>query len=159
MPKVCAREHKLQVPAAALWITNILVQCFLIVTIFSQYAFDLSLEMTSALTLIPYLLVAGYALKLVLTRETYEPGSTDRVRDMTWAAIAVVYTFFMLLSGGLKHLVLACILLAPGTLMFVLAQRERRAKLFAPLELALLGVFVVGAAAGIYGLATGMITI
>jgi arginine:ornithine antiporter/lysine permease len=78
---------------------------------------------------------------------------------MTWAAIAVVYTIFMLLSGGLKHLVLACILLAPGTLMFILARREQGQRVFRPLELGLLGVFVVGAAAGIYGLVTGMITI
>ncbi|QVL47210.1 MAG: basic amino acid/polyamine antiporter [Thiocapsa sp.] len=159
VPKTFAHENKHQVPSTALWITNIVVQCFLIVTIFSQYAFDLSLEMTSALTLIPYLLVAGYALKLVLTRETYAPGSKDWGRDMTWAAIAVVYTVFMLLSGGLKHLVLACILLAPGTLMFILARREQGQTVFRPRELGLLGVFVVGAAAGIYGLATGMITI
>jgi arginine:ornithine antiporter/lysine permease len=159
VPKTFAHENKHQVPSTALWITNILVQCFLIVTIFSQYAFDLSLEMTSALTLIPYFLVAGYALKLVLTRETYAPGSKDWGRDMTWAAIAVVYTVFMLLSGGLKHLLLACILLAPGTLMFILARREQGQRVFRPLELGLLGVFVVGAAAGIYGLTTGMITI
>jgi len=159
VPKMFAHENKHQVPSAALWITNILVQLFLIVSIFSQYAFDLSLEMTSALTLIPYTLVAGYALKLVLTRETYEPGSKGLGRDMAIAGIAVVYTFFMLLSGGLKHLVLACILLAPGTILFVLSRREQRARLFTGWELGLLGVFIVGAAAGIYGLATGMITI
>lgn len=159
VPKMFAYENKHQVPSAALWITNILVQLFLIVSIFSQYAFDLSLEMTSALTLIPYTLVAGYALKLVLTRETYGPGTKGWGTDMTWAVIATVYTIFMLLSGGLKHLVLACILLAPGTILFVLSRREQKARLFNAWELALLGVFVVGAAAGIYALATGMITI
>lgn len=159
VPKVFAHENKHQVPSAALWITNILVQLFLIVSIFSQYAFDLSLEMTSALTLIPYTLVAGYALKLVLTRETYHPDGKGWGTDMTWALIATVNTIFMLLSGGFKHLVLACILLAPGTILFVLSRREQKQQLFGAWELALLGVFVAGAAAGIYGLATGMITI
>lgn len=159
VPKVFAHENKHQVPSAALWITNILVQLFLIVSIFSQYAFDLSLEMTSALTLIPYTLVAGYALKLVLTRETYHPDGKGWGTDITWALIATVYTIFMLLSGGLKHLVLACILLAPGTILFVLSRREQKQRLFGAWELALLGVFVAGAAAGVYGLATGMITI
>jgi arginine:ornithine antiporter/lysine permease len=78
---------------------------------------------------------------------------------MTWALIATVYTIFMLLSGGLKHLVLACILLAPGTILFVLSRHEQKQRLFGAWELALLGVFVAGAAAGVYGLATGMITI
>ncbi|MCF8003298.1 MAG: basic amino acid/polyamine antiporter [Chromatiaceae bacterium] len=159
VPKVFAHENKHQVPSAALWITNILVQLFLIVSIFSQYAFDLSLEMTSALTLIPYTLVAGYALKLVLTRETYGPGSKGWGTDMTWALIATVYTIFMLLSGGVKHLVLACILLAPGTILFVLSRREQQQRLFGAWELALFGVFVAGAAAAVYGLATGMIII
>lgn len=159
VPKVFAHENKHQVPSAALWMTNILVQLFLIVSIFSQYAFDLSLEMTSALTLIPYTLVAGYALKLVLTRETYGPGSKGWGTDMTWALIATVYTIFMLLSGGLKHLVLACILLAPGTILFVLSRREQQQRLFGAWELALFGVFVAGAAAAVYGLATGMIII
>jgi len=78
---------------------------------------------------------------------------------MNWAAIAVVYNFFMLLSGGLMHLVLACIVLDPGTLIFILARREQGQTVFRPLELALLGVFAVGVAAGVYGLTTGMITI
>ncbi len=33
------------------------------------------------MTLIPYVLVAGYGLKLTLTRETYEPGPGTVVRD------------------------------------------------------------------------------
>ena len=127
VPKKLGHENKQQVPSAALWITNILVQVFLILTMFARYAFDLALEMTSAMTLIPYVLVAGYALKLALTRETYAPGARDRALDLTWAVIATLYTLFMLWAGGFKHLLLACILFAPGTLLFVLARREKGA--------------------------------
>ena len=60
MPKIFATENKNKVPAAALWLTNIVVQLFVISTYWSQDAFSLMLQMTSAMSLIPYFLVAGY---------------------------------------------------------------------------------------------------
>ena len=66
MPSFLAVENRHGVPAAALWATNIVIQTFLIVTFFAEYAFTLALKMTSAMTLIPYLLVAAYGFKLAL---------------------------------------------------------------------------------------------
>src|SRR5271165_6817071 len=60
MPKIFATENANKVPAAALWLTNIVVQLFVISTYFSQDAFHLMLSLTSAMTLIPYLFVAAY---------------------------------------------------------------------------------------------------
>src|SRR5690606_7405243 len=53
MPAVFARENKNGVPAAALWLTNIIVQLFVISTYWSQDAFALMLSLTSAMSLIP----------------------------------------------------------------------------------------------------------
>ncbi len=159
VPKRLGHENQHQVPSAALWITNILVQIFLVLTMFARDAFDLALEMTSAMTLIPYVLVAGYALKLALTRETYEPGTRDLPRDLTWAAIATVYTLFMLWAGGLKFLLLACIIFAPGALLFIIARREQAAPVFTTAEKGLYAVVVAGAVAGIYALVSGLIAI
>ena len=55
MPSFLARENANKVPAAALWLTNIVIQLFLLVTWFAEYAFTLALKMTSSMTLIPYL--------------------------------------------------------------------------------------------------------
>ena len=81
MPSLLARQNRNQVPAAALWLTNIVVQVFLILTLFAQYAFTLALELTSSMTLIPFLLVAAYAFKLAWTGETYqrEPGNSGAI--------------------------------------------------------------------------------
>jgi arginine:ornithine antiporter/lysine permease len=43
----------------------------LVVTLFSEDAFNFALDLTSALTLIPFLLAAAYAVKLALTREQH----------------------------------------------------------------------------------------
>ena len=78
MPAFLKHENQNKVPSTALWLTNIIVQLFLIVTLFAQYAFDVALELTSAMTLIPYVLVAGYGLKLAQRGETYEVAPQER---------------------------------------------------------------------------------
>ena len=45
MPAALARQNTNSVPAAALWLTNSVVQVFLILTLFAQYAFTLALEL------------------------------------------------------------------------------------------------------------------
>jgi arginine:ornithine antiporter/lysine permease len=159
VPKTLARENVNRVPVAALWLTNSLVQAFLIVTLFAQDAFDLALDMTSAKTLIPYVLVAGYALKLAITRETYASDGARRNTDLIWAAIATLYTIFMLVAGGLKFVLLSFIIFAPGTVLFIVARREQGRRIFTPTERGLFVIVLAGAAYGIYALATGIISI
>jgi arginine:ornithine antiporter / lysine permease len=159
MPTFLKHENQNQVPSTALWLTNSVVQLFLIVTLFAQYAFDIALELTSAMTLIPYVLVAGYGLKLAQRGETYEVAPDERRKDLIIAAIATVYTAFMIVAGGLKFVLLSCILFAPGTLLYYLARREQNLQVFTTLERLLFLAIVAGAVVGIYALATGIIAI
>jgi arginine:ornithine antiporter / lysine permease len=159
MPAFLKHENQNQVPSTALWLTNIIVQLFLIATLFAQYAFDIALELTSAMTLIPYVLVAGYGLKLAQHGETYEVRPEERRKDLIVAAIATVYTIFMIVAGGLKFVLLSCILFAPGTVLYFLARREQGLQVFTQLERLLFFAIVVGAVIGLYALATGAIAI
>lgn len=159
MPSFLARENARQVPAGALWLTNAVIQLFLILTRFADYAFNLALKMTSSMTLLPYLLVAAYGLKLAWTGETYVAGGHGRRIDWTRGAIATVYTAGMLYAGGIKFLLLSALLYAPGTILFVLARREQRATVFARLEWALFAIVVGAAAIGVCGLAVGAISV
>jgi arginine:ornithine antiporter / lysine permease len=159
VPKWLSGENASQVPSAALWLTNSMVQVFLILTLFAQEAFNLALDMTSAKTLIPYVLVAAFAMKLAITRETYGPESRDRGRDLLWSTLATLYAIFMLVAGGLKFVLLSCIIFAPGTVLFIFARREQGRRIFTTAETALFVAVLLGAAVGIYGLATGLITI
>jgi arginine:ornithine antiporter/lysine permease len=159
MPSFLARENHRQVPVAALWLTNVVIQVFLILTWFAEYAFTLALKMTSSMTLLPYLLVAAYGLKLAWTGETYEAGDRRRGIDWTRGAIATLYAAGMLYAGGAKFLLLSALLYAPGTILFVLARREQGASVFARLEWTLFAIVVIAAALGLYGLAVGAISI
>ena len=159
MPKIFSTENANKVPAAALWLTNIVIQLFVISTYFSQDAFHLMLGLTSSVSLIPYLFVAAYGFKVSKDGAAYASEPEGRQRDLIMAAIAVVYTIFMIYAGGLKFLLLSAILYAPGTLLYIVARRERSKIVFKPVDWAVFGVAVVGALAGIYGLAAGVIAI
>jgi arginine:ornithine antiporter / lysine permease len=81
-------------------------------------ALDFMLALDTALSLVPYLFAAGYALKLTITRETYGAADeSERRRQQVIAAVAVVYSIFLLYAAGLKCLLVACIVYAPGTLL------------------------------------------
>jgi arginine:ornithine antiporter/lysine permease len=132
MPSFLARVNVHQVPAGALWLTNCVIQAFLLVTWFADYAFTLALKMTSAMTLIPYFLVAAYGLKLAHLGETYQAGERARVNDWIRSALATIYAVCMIFAGGSKFLLLSATLYAPGTLLFYLASANARSRFSKP---------------------------
>jgi arginine:ornithine antiporter/lysine permease len=157
VPRALAGENQNKVPSTALWLTNILVQIFLILTLFAREAFDLALALTSAKTLIPYVLVAAFALKLAWIGETYEGAGKGRRKDLIVGALATFYTLFMLYAGGPRYVLLSAILFAPGSILFIVARREQGRTMFTAVEWALFIIVVIAAIVGTYGLATGTI--
>jgi arginine:ornithine antiporter / lysine permease len=160
MPRFLRRENRAQAPVAALLMTTVLIQVMLLVALVSDNAFDFMLNMTSALTLIPFLLAAAYALKLVLSRETYTgEAAGGRTRDLAVAVLATLYTAFLLFAAGPKYMLVSFIIYAPGSVLFVMARREQGRKPFSPTELVILAVSVIGAVIGVVALVAGWITV
>jgi len=159
MPRFLKRVSAVDVPGAALLMTTILVQVVLGVTMFSEDAFNFALDLTSALTLIPFLLAAGYALKLVLTRETYEEQPHGYARELVVAVLATIYTAFLLFAAGPRFLLLSFIIYAPASILFVMARREQGRRLFSAPELVILAIWIAGAVAGVVALVAGWIVI
>jgi arginine:ornithine antiporter/lysine permease len=159
MPKVFATENANRVPAAALWLTNIVVQLIVISTYWSRDAFALMLNLTSAMSLIPYLFVAAYGFKISKRGETYDTEPTGRQRDLIIALIAVAYTTFMIFAGGMKFLLLSAVLYGPGTVLYIWARREQNATVFKTADMVIFAIAIIGALVGAYGLISGMIQI
>jgi arginine:ornithine antiporter / lysine permease len=158
MPRFLAKENAKGAPITALVMAAGLIQLLLIVLMFASDALNFMLDLTAALSLIPYLLAAGYALKLTVTRETYADGKS-LAGDMVVAGLATFYTLFLIYAAGPDKLLLSCILYAPGALLYVKARRERSLPVFKPWEAVLFGVIVLGAIAGVVSLSTGAIAI
>ncbi len=160
MPKAFARVNKNNVPVVAMWWTSIIIQIIVITTYWSRDAFALMLNLTSATTLIPYFFVAAYGLMIAKRGETYDVRPGERQRDLILAGLAVAYTIFMLYAGGLRYILLAGILFAPGTILYYIARREQGLSMFTKAsDWVVFGVIVAAAIYGVYGLATGSIAI
>ena len=154
-----AKSNDNGVPRAAMWVTSIIIQLIVITTYWSNDAFALMLNLTSAASLIPCLFVAAYGLMIAQRGETYEVRPEER-RDLILAAIAVVYTLFMLYAGGLKYILLAAILFAPGTVLYYMARREQGLAVFGKTsDWIQFGVIAIAGVYGVYGLATGAISL
>jgi arginine:ornithine antiporter/lysine permease len=143
-----------------MWWTSIIIQIIVITTYWSRDAFALMLNLTSATTLIPYFLVAAYGLMIAQRGETYDTRPQGRQRDVVMGGVAVLYTLFMLYAGGLKYILLAAILFAPGTVLYFIARREQRKPVFDKTsDWVIFGVILAAGIYGVYGLATGAMSI
>jgi arginine:ornithine antiporter/lysine permease len=152
VPRFLAWENRNGVPAASLWLSNAVIQVVLILTLFSDDAFITLVKLTSTMVLVPYLLSAGFALKLTFGQ------SRDRGAAM-WSLVATVFAVLMVVGAGIEFLLLSALLYAPATVLFAVARRERKQAVFTGAEWAVFAAILLAAAAGVYGLATGWITI
>jgi arginine:ornithine antiporter/lysine permease len=162
MPRFLRRVTADDVPIPALVMSTALAQVFLVVVLFSDDAFTFALELTSALTLIPFLLAAAYALKVAVGADR-DGGDGDGDRGSTGevviATAATAYTAFLLLAAGLKFVLVSFIVYAPATILFVMARREQGRRLFSPAELVLFAISIAGAVLGVVALAAGWISL
>ncbi|MGY1804872.1 basic amino acid/polyamine antiporter [Blastococcus sp. SYSU D00922] len=160
MPAFLGRENDRSTPITALVVTSLAVQGLLAATLVLTDALNFMLDLSTCLALIPYFLAAAYALKLGLTGESYD-GVDRRTRrkEAVVAGIATAYTLFLFEAAGLTFLLLATVILAPATVLYVKARSERGRRIFSPTEAVLCAVIVAAGITGIAGLATGFIAI
>ncbi|OLT29214.1 arginine-ornithine antiporter [Nocardiopsis sp. CNR-923] len=160
MPRFLAESNDRDVPVNALLLTTLLSQVVLVITLFSANAFDFALDLTAALSLVPYLLAAAYAVKLAVTKETYaDDRPAMRRRELAIALVATVYTAFLVYAAGIGLVLLGCVFYVPATILFARTRRERGARVFSAREFTLFAVVVIGAAVGLVGLGAGWITL
>jgi arginine:ornithine antiporter/lysine permease len=159
MPKFLSHENARGVPANALWLTNGLVQLFLIITLVSSATYQALISLATSMILVPYLFSAVYATRIAAARDHYAAGDPARQRDVLIGALASVYCCWLLYAAGPKYLLLSALLYAPGVVLYGWAKREQRARLFKPFEAAILAALVVLAAIAAWLLSSGKLTL
>ncbi|AWD32612.1 Arginine/ornithine antiporter [Candidatus Kinetoplastibacterium sorsogonicusi] len=162
MPKFLCYENKNQVPSTSLWMTNITVQLFLFITIFSKEAFILARDLTSSMNLIPYLLVAMYCVKLTAESNSIEYKSTENLQkrfDFFCGITSTIYATWLIYAGGLKFLLLSSIIYGPGSVLFIITRLELSKNIFTNRELILCIITNIGSIIAVYGLMIGYISI
>ena len=158
-PRWFGAENAAGSPVNSLWITNGLVQLFLIVTLFANSSYQFLYTIASVAILPPYVFSGAYALKLALTGETYETNASGRVRDIAVGGIATVYGLWLCYAAKLSDLLLATILFAPATLVYMVARKERGERMFTTVEAVIAAAITAAALFAIYQLITGGIAL
>ena len=129
-PRWFAVENAAGSPANSLWISNALIQLFLILALVRSSSYQFLYTIASVAILPAYVFSGAYALKLALTGETYGASRIGRGRDFLVGAVATIYGLWLCYAARLSELLLTTMLFAPATLVYLLARRERRLKLF-----------------------------
>lgn len=154
-PKWFAKVNKNKAPIHSLWLTNGLIQIFLLTFIISDKAYNFAFSLASSAILIPYAFSAFYQFKYSL-----QSKEKDRTKNIAVGLVASIYGIWLVYAAGLDYLLLTMTLYAPGILIFYYLQKknttERR---FTRAELVLSVAIAALALYAIYGLFKGNITI
>ena len=186
MPNWLTRQNKHGVPANALWLTNGMVQVFLLVTLVSKASYLALISLSTAMILVPYLFSAAYGCVVAWKAHDDAPGARATGRSaqvkgerpkgagqvleaveqsalspwlLAASIFATLYCIWLLYAAGPKYLLLSALLYAPGALLYIVAKRERREKTFSAAEASLaIALLLIAAYAG-FMLATGQLSL
>ncbi|MGE0230397.1 MAG: arginine-ornithine antiporter [Flavobacteriaceae bacterium] len=148
MPSFFGRESGRGVPSTSLLVTNLLVQAFLIITLFAQSTYQALFYIASAAILVPYIFSGAYAAKLAITGESYEAGA-GRSWPLLVGLVATAYGLWLVYAAGPVYLFMCAILYAPGIIFYMWARRESSMRMFHPVEAILaIGLVAVACFAG-----------
>ncbi|TCI21432.1 arginine-ornithine antiporter [Exiguobacterium sp. SL-9] len=157
-PKWFTKENKNNAPANALWLTNGLIQLFLFTFLFSDAAYNFAFSLASSAILIPYVFSAFYQVKVAKNGIGYN-ASERRTRDLIIGAVASIYGIWLIYAAGIDYLLLTTLLYAPGTLLYIKAQRENGIKTLTKAEWIVAGILTVLAILAVVRIVSGNISV
>ena len=157
-PKWFAVENRNGSPANSLWVTNGLIQLFLVLSYFSQSAYQFFYFIASVAILPPYVFSGAYALKLAITGEGYQAGDRARGRQLLVGLIATIYGVWLVYAAGLQYLLMCAILFAPGILVYAKARKEQGGRIFTGVEAVIAIVLVAVALLAAWLMWTGRVS-
>lgn len=153
-----ARSNKNGSPSVALVITNILVQAFLLIILFSESSYLAFYTIGSSMIMLPYLLSALYYEKITRNREGFEAVPQGEIsKGRIFAVVGSIYGLWMIISAGIVQFLITSILYAPGIWVYVKGRKEKGLQAFVPFERNIAVALVVLAVASLALIFTGII--
>ena len=145
--KAFAKSNKHSSPSFSLYLTNGIIQLFIIIGYFSASTYQAFYTLSTAMIMIPYLFSAAYYLKVTLRGTGFEDGNGGSLTAARiFALIGTIYGIWMLYSGGLDYVLITTVLYAPGLIIYYIGKRERGEKIFNHSWEAVIAVLIVIAA-------------
>jgi arginine:ornithine antiporter/lysine permease len=163
MPLALTKLNSKGVPANALWLTNIMVQLFLVLTLVSKASYLALISLSTAMILVPYLFSALYGVKVAFTQQIRAQEAPANIAsgrfDKPITVLASVYCLWLLYAAGPKYLMLSALLYAPGAALYFWAKHQRQQTAFTKTEWAILAALLVLAGVAVSMLINKQITL
>jgi arginine:ornithine antiporter/lysine permease len=158
MPAVFSAESGKRSPTVSLWVTNGLVQLFLIIAFFASATYNALFTIASAAIMVPYVLSGAYALMIAIRRDGYA-SEESCVRDIVIGVVATAYGIWLVYAAGPKYLFLCAMLYAAGIVIHVWARAERGQQIFKGVEAVLALALAAAGGFAAYLLWAGTLTL
>ncbi len=158
--KAFAKENKNGAPVNALFLTNGIIQLFLIITYLNESTYQIFYTISASMIMIPYLLSAMYYLLISFRKDGFVGESNKTVNMAKFIGIlGTIYGCWLIYASGLTGLLITAILYAPGTLVYIKAKKEKGEKCFETVkDKIILGVIVTMAILSLILIFNGTIT-
>lgn len=150
LPAWFGKLNKFNSPANSLFLTQILVQIFLITLIFTDQAYNFAYSLCTAAIVVCYTLVGAYQLKLGLQQKS--------MRVILPGLITVIFEVTAITLSGLQYLWLCTIAYVLGFALYLRARKENH-QVVAKSEWVMMGIIVVIAVLAVIFLATGKLVV
>ncbi len=160
--KAFAKTNKKGAPIVTLVVTNIIIEAFLVIMLFSDSTYQFFYTISAGMILLPYLLSAAYFAKLTFTEPQAFKGKLGGSIALwrVFGIFGVVYSFFLAFASGAVGLTIMSLLYAPGILMYVKGKKERNEPyLRSTLDKVVVFIILAAAAASIVLIATGQVVL
>ena len=122
--KMMKLNHK-NVPVNALLASVIALQIFILAAYFTNSVYLTMIKLATSLILVPYLLSALFAFKLVIQEQKFDLLSFIK------GTLAVLYGVWLIYAGGLNYLVFSTLLYVVGIIFYAIAKKEQNKPVFA----------------------------
>lgn len=116
LPKWFGKLNKHRAPANSLWLTEILIQLFLITLLFTNQAYNFAYSLCTSAIAVCYALVGAYQLKLGLQQK--------ELKVIIPGLIALVFEVLSMIFAGLQFLWLCTIAYVIGFVLYYKARKE-----------------------------------
>lgn len=129
-PAILARKNKNGAPTWSVIISGLIIQLFIIIMYLNNATFQALYALSTSAIMVPYVLSAFYYFKVVMNGEDREFEDGKRFVPWLIAIGASVYGFWLLYASGTTYILIASLLYAPGTIMYIYNRHKRGKKIF-----------------------------
>jgi arginine:ornithine antiporter/lysine permease len=137
-----------------LFASSIILQIFIIIAYTTNSVYLAMIQLATSLILVPYLLSAVFAFKLIIAEKKID------LLSLVKGIVAVIYGFWLIYAGGMKYLVFSTLLYTFGIIFYAIARKEQNKNIFAnKVELGIFITLVLGSIISLYLWLSGHISL